>query len=83
MRTANINCTYKAFMRFISDKSFITSIGRQFSPGKPDFLRSAYELATRVKYRPLILDFSQSADDRIRVRNSFFPDNDCEIYLPR
>lgn len=73
---------YKVFFKQIADKTTVLTIGRQFAPGKPDYIRDDYEKATAVKYRPLIFDWHQFSEDHNRVRTSLFPSDDCEIYCP-
>lgn len=72
---------YKVFFNQPADMSTIIHLGKQFAPGQPKFVQDAYKKAISIKYRPLVLDFSQSASELLRVRSSLFP-NDCEIYLP-
>lgn len=72
-----------AFFNQIRDRSTIVNIAKQFCPGQAKFLIEAYKQCVRVKFRPLILDFHQLSQDKFRVRSSFFPSPECEIYLPQ
>lgn len=83
LRLCNINSVYLAFFNQIRDKSTIFNIAKQYCPGNTKFLLDAYNRATSRPYRYLFFDFHQTQNNLYRVRSNTFPDEDCEIYVPK
>lgn len=74
-RTISLQCKYIALMRNPRENSNYQYLGRQMNGG-----RNCIALETALKdnadkpYSYVLLDYSQNQNDKMRIRNSFFPE---------
>ena len=72
-RVMSRNTTYMVLMKNERDKLQISILGKQYSPGNPNFLPQAYQAATKYPYTYLLLDFAGETPPAIKVLSHFFP----------
>ena len=84
------NAHYLIMMRNPSDKSQITTLGRQLFPRKRGHLEhfyEAYDDATRKKYGYLVIDVSPEGSEIEKLKTNIIPDSKGKlsviVYLPR
>ena len=81
-RTASLNAHVLVIFKNLRDKTQIKCLARQLSPDDPHFIMSAYEQATSRAYGYLVINLKQDTPDRLRVRDSFFPE-ETNFYLDK
>lgn len=62
MRSASLNCHYFILFRNYRDQLQVQALGKQIFPGKLKYFMDAYNRATLVKFRPLIIDLNPHTD---------------------
>ena len=81
-RTISLNSQYLAFFLQARDLSTIYHLARQVAPSRSSDLIKAYRRATSKGVGSyLFFDFTPLTDDKYRVRNSVFCNEDTEIYV--
>ena len=75
-RTISLQCKYIALMRNPRENSNYQILGRQMNGGKNcPCLEGAMRENANKPYSYVVLDYSQSQNDKMRIRNSFFPED--------
>lgn len=84
-RTVSLNSHYLVLFKFVRDKNQISFLARQSFPQNVPFFNSAYEIATKEPYSYLILDFTQTCPDEVRLRSNIFSDDKfpLTVFLPK
>ena len=82
-RTISLNCQYLIVFNNPRNKAQIYALARQMYPTNPPFLVECYEDATSEKYGYLLLDLTQSTDNKYRVQSGITPNESRIIYQPR
>ena len=83
LRTARTNASYLVLFRSPGDKLGIRTLAYQLYPSNSKFLIQSYNDACSAPYTYLLIDLTQQADDRIRLRTRIFEDEVCIVYLPK
>ena len=74
-RTISLQCKYIALMRNPRENSNYQHLGRQMNGGKNcPCLEAAMKENADKPFSYVVLDYSQQQNDRMRVRDSFFPE---------
>lgn len=81
MRTISLNAHFLVVFRNPRDVSTISVLARQMFPGRAQFLRNVYADATSVPYSYLLIDFSQTTPDHLRLRTNIFPEEVNYVYI--
>lgn len=80
-RDISLNTKYFIIFKNPRDNKQVGMLGAQM--GKHDLIKHAYEHATSKPHGYLMIDVTQGANDKLRVRSNIFPDDDVNIvYLP-
>jgi hypothetical protein len=80
-RSITLQCKYIVALKNPRDTTFVQTLGRQMAGGRSNpVLRYAYEDAINKPYGYLVIDLSQTQDDKYRFRSSLFPE-DCIVYV--
>ena len=82
-RTINLNSHYLILFRNPRDKTQISYIARQMSPGNTRYIIDAYNKATSSSHGYLLFDFRQETPDAHRLRSSIFPGSLTDVYIPK
>ena len=81
IRTITLNSKYIVAMKNPRDTSFINILGRQMNGGKKNsVVEYAFKDVMSKPYAYLVIDLSQTLNDKFRIRDSLFPEN-CTIYV--
>ena len=80
-RSVALNAKYQILFKNPRDRSQIKFLAAQI--GRANALVEAYNDATAKPHGYLLLDFSQSTDERFRMRTNIFPDEECLVYVPK
>ena len=80
-RTISLNAHYLVLLKNPRDASQITHIPKQVYPGHTQFVREAFEDATREPYGYLLIDLKQTTPDHLRLRTRIFPDETQFVYM--
>lgn len=84
-RTILLNCQYVILFRNIRDARQIMTFGSQVFPGRVDFFKSAYDLATSKPYGYILIDMSSSSEasveEKYRLRSNILPGQDTIVYV--
>lgn len=85
LRTARVNANYLVLFKNPSDKLQVANLARQLYPGRTQYFIEAYEIATSQPFTYLLLDVSQTCDDKLRLRTNIFPDDNhhMEVFLQK
>lgn len=81
-RTISLNCHYALLYKNARDSRQIVTFGSQVFPGKPKYFKEAYDKATTVPYRPLLVDMHPGTPDKYRLRTNILPHQDTIVYIP-
>lgn len=81
-RSITLNASHVAFFKNPRDRMQIYYLAKQMYPKNAQFLIKAYEDATISPYSYLLIDLTQKADDRYRVRSKIFFGEYTRIYQP-
>lgn len=84
-RDISLNSHYIIAYKNPRDRSQITSLARQISPGNTAYISEIFNDATSAPYGYLLLDLTQTTPDHLRNRTNIFPDDDPSnvIYVPK
>jgi hypothetical protein len=83
MRTMSLNTHYMVLFKNPRDVGQIYHLGSQLFPGKTDYLVDAYKQATERAHGYLVLDFTQSTSDQMRVLSDILPGEGGYYYAPK
>ncbi|MCP4473327.1 MAG: hypothetical protein GY821_01890 [Gammaproteobacteria bacterium] len=83
LRNARINANYLVLFKSPSDKLQISNLARQLYPRKSQYFMQSFSDATSEPYRYLLVDLTQTIDDRLRLRTNLFPGETPVVYCPR
>ncbi|OXA39344.1 putative DNA polymerase [Folsomia candida] len=79
-RSITLNSKYIVALKNPRDTTFVAKLGRQMNGGKNNpVLQCAFEDVMKKPYGYLVIDLSQTQDERFRFRSSLF-EEDCIIY---
>ena len=67
------NSHYLFLTKSPRDKSQISTLAKQISPGNNSYVTESYKDATKKPYGYLLLDFTQKSEEKIRLRTNIFP----------
>ena len=82
-RTISLNCQYLIIFNNPRDRGQIYALARQMYPTYPQFLIECYEDATSKEYGYLLLDLTQSTENKHRVQTGVTPKETRIIYEPK
>ena len=82
-RTMRLSCTHLVLFKNPSDKLQIANLGRQLYPRASKHFVEAFQDATKKPHSYLLVDLTQEADDKLRLRTNIFPDELCTVYVIR
>ena len=80
-RTISLNAHYLVVFKNPRDGSQIVHLAKQMYPGKNNYMRHAFELATRYPHGYLLIDLKQSTPVGLRLRSHIFPGESKEVYV--
>lgn len=81
LRTLSLQCKYIILFKNPRDSNHYQYLARQMNGGKCcEAFNLAYSDASKQPHGYVMLDFTQSQDDDLRIRSSIFPDASCTIY---
>lgn len=81
-KTRRLNTNYLILFKNPQDKTQVDYLGRQMYPLDKDFLRMAFDDATKHAYSYLLIDSNQTTEDEIRVRSNITKDSEMVVYVP-
>jgi len=83
-RDISLNSHYIVAFKSPRDRTQISSLARQISPGNTAYINEIFEDATKNPYGYLLLDLTQTTPDHLRYRTNIFPDDKPNfIYVPK
>ena len=82
-RTISLNCQYLFILNNPRDKAQIHALARQMYPTNPHFLIECYEDATSQEYGYLLMDLTQSTENKHRIQSAITPGDTRIIYEPK
>ena len=80
-RTISLNAHYLVIFKNPRDGSQIVHLAKQMYPGKNQYVRQAFALATRQAHGYLLIDLKQGTPEGMRLRSYIFPGDCQEVYL--
>ncbi len=83
LRNARINSGYMVLFKNPADKLTVSNLAKQLYPRQGNYFLQAFNDATSKPYGYLLIDMTQTTDDKYRLRTSIFPDETGIVYLPR
>lgn len=83
MRTVTRNAHYLVIFPNPRDMGMIMTLGRQIFPLNSKFLPDAFMQATKQPFGYLFIDLKPGTDQKFRLRDCIFPDEQCFVYLPK
>ena len=72
LRILSMNTQYMVVFKNPRDKLTFSTLGSQVAPGRAALVRQAIEHATQKPHGYLLLDFTQSIPDNLRMRSNIF-----------
>ena len=81
-RTISLNAHYLVIFKNPRDGSQIVHLAKQMYPGKTQYARQAFALATRQPHGYLLVDLKQTTPEELRLRSHIFPGERQEVYVP-
>ncbi len=81
LRNARINSSYLVLFKNPADRLTVANLGRQLYPGQGQYFMQAFNDATSKPFGYLLVDLTQTTEDRLRLRTSIFPGELCITYL--
>ena len=66
----------------VRDATQVNCLARQMFPKNSDAMMQGYKDATGKPYGYLLVDLTQSMDDRYRLRTKIFPEETGEVFVP-
>ena len=82
-RTISLNCHYLLIFNNPRDRSQIQFLARQMYPTNPNFLIECYEDATKKEYGYLLIDLTQTTNNKLRVLTDILPNQQRVYYIPK
>jgi hypothetical protein len=83
LRTVTANVGVIILMKNPRNSSFVEFLARQMNSGlKNELMTTAYKKCISKQYGYLVIDLTQTQDDRFRLRSSMFPE-DCIIFTSK
>lgn len=83
LRTVTRNAHYLVVFPNPRDMGMIMTLGRQIYPLNTKFLPDAFNQATKKPFGYLFIDLKPGTDQKFRLRDCVFPDEQCFVYLPK
>ena len=83
LRTPRVNAHYIVLMKSPADKLQISNLGRQIFPTNTKFFMESYNDACSRPYGYLLVDLTQEADDKHRIKANIFPYEFTVYYVPK
>lgn len=81
-REIALNCLIYIIFRNDRSASQITKFATQVMPGKLQYFRQSYEMATSEPYGYLVVDLTPNLDKKFKLRTHVLAGQDLKIYLP-
>ena len=81
MRDISLNEHYMVVFKNSRNAAQVNCVGRQIYPGISQFLISAYIKATEKPYRYLVINLHPKTPEALRLRESFFPNENGIYYI--
>ena len=83
-RTESFVCIvlYMVFFKNVRDATRVHCLARQMFPKNSEAMMQGYKDATGKPYGYLLIDMTQSMDDRYRLRTKIFPGDTGEVFVP-
>lgn len=80
-RTISLNAHYLVVFKNPRDQSQVVHLAKQMYPGKTEYVRQAFNVATSRPHGYLVLDLKQSTPEGLRLRSHIFPGEIQEVYM--
>ena len=80
-RTISLNAHYLVVFKNPRDGSQIMHLAKQMYPGQSQYMKEAFELATREPHGYLLVDLKQCTPEGLRLRSRIFPGERQEVYV--
>ena len=80
-RTISLNAHYLVIFKNPRDGSQIVHLAKQMYPGKTNYVRQAFALATQEPHGYLLIDLKQTTPEGMRLRSHIFPGERQEVYV--
>ena len=81
-RTISLNAHYMILFKNVRDATQVHCLARQMFPKNSEAMMQGYKDATGKPYGYLLVDLTQSMDDRYRLRTKIFPGEIGETFVP-
>ena len=81
-RTISLNSHYMVLFKNVRDATQVHCLARQMFPKNSEAMMQGYKDATGKPYGYLLVDLTQSMDDRYRLRTKIFPGETGEVFVP-
>jgi len=81
-RTISLNAHYMILFKNVRDATQVHCLARQMFPKNSEAMMQGYKDATGKPYGYLLVDLTQSMDDRYRLRTKIFPGEIGEVFVP-
>ena len=81
-RTISLNAHYMILFENVRDATQVHCLARQMFPENLEAMMLGYKDATGKPYRYLLVDLTQSMDDRHRLRTKIFPGEIGKTFVP-
>ena len=81
-RTISLNAHYMILFKNVRDATQVHCLARQMFPKNSEAMMQGYKDATGKPYGYLLVDLTQSMDDRYRLRTKIFPGETGEAFVP-
>ena len=81
-RTISLNAHYMILFKNVRDATQVHCLARQMFPKNSEAMMQGYKDATGKPYGYLLVDLTQSMDDRYRLRTKIFPGETGEVFVP-
>ena len=83
LRTSRVNGQYLILMKNPSDQLQASTLAKQIFPGKTKYFLESYHDAVQQPHGYLFIDLSQNTPDNYRLKTNIFPDQVCNVYVPK
>ena len=81
-RTIFLNAHYMILFKNVRDATQVHCLARQMFPKNSEAMMQGYKDASGKPYGYLLVDLTQSMDDRYRLRTKIFPGDTGEVFVP-
>ena len=81
-RTQALNTQYLVCFKNCRDQQQISYLAREVDPSNPRRITEAYRNAVSRPYGYLLIDFTESTHDKLRLLTDIFPDDQTMVYYP-